>query len=296
MKNLALCVLGCAVVVLVGAAAVEEEKAQNDQTERSNLDKRTVLTPRGWSQIIGRSFQFVPKPMTWAEAEKNCQSIGGNLASVHNTYEYHEIQRLITTATHEYKATWIGGSDAQQEGTWLWSNGRSLQYTNWCPRQPDNFRGTQHCIQINYGAQKCWDDVDCHIKRPSVCVKRRCLLLERSNLDKRTKYCQSIGANLASVHSAQEHKSLQKLISQATGYDKEAWIGGSDAQERGAWFWSDGSSFRYTYWCRGEPNNSYGRQHCLQMNQGASNCWGDFECYGYRASIYEKKRRPWLRG
>ncbi|XP_067381270.1 ladderlectin-like [Channa argus] len=177
MKILAVCVLGCAVVVLVGAAAVEEEKAQNDQTERSNLDKRTVV--HGWTQINGRYFRFFPTPRTWAQAEK---------------------------------------------------------------------------------------------------------------------YCQSIGANLASVHSAQEHKSLQKLISQATGYNKEAWIGGSDAEERGAWFWSDGSSFQYTYWCGGEPNNSQGVQHCLQMNQGASNCWGDFECYGYRASICEMKRRPWLRG
>ncbi|XP_067381254.1 ladderlectin-like [Channa argus] len=174
MKILAVCVLGCAVVVLVGAAAVEEEKAQNDQTERRNLNKRTVLSLHGWSRINGRYFHFVPKPMTWAQAEKNCQSIGANLASVHNTYEYHEIQRLITTATHEYKETWIGGSDAQQEGTWLWSDGRSLQYTNWAPGEPNNIHGRQHCLQMNHGAQKSWDDIECHVQRPSVCEKRSC--------------------------------------------------------------------------------------------------------------------------
>ncbi|XP_067381257.1 ladderlectin-like isoform X2 [Channa argus] len=114
MKILAMCVLGCAVVVLVGAAAVEEEKAQNDQTERNNLDKRYTLYHRGWSRINGRDFFYVRSPMTWYQAEKYCQSIGANLASVHNALEHRWLQKLIFVATHYYKEAWIGGSDAQQ--------------------------------------------------------------------------------------------------------------------------------------------------------------------------------------
>ncbi|XP_067381258.1 ladderlectin-like isoform X1 [Channa argus] len=174
MKILAVCVLGCAVVVLVGAAAVEEEKAQNDQTGINNLDKRYTLYHRGWSRINGRDFFFVPSLMTWYQAEKYCQSIGANLASVHNALEHRWLQKLIFVATHYYKEAWIGGSDAQQKGIWFWSDGSRFRYTYWCRGEPNNSYGRQHCLQINQGAHNCWGDLQCYTRRPSICVKKRC--------------------------------------------------------------------------------------------------------------------------
>ncbi|XP_039677804.1 galactose-specific lectin nattectin-like [Perca fluviatilis] len=88
--------------------------------------------------------------MTWAKAERNCQSLGGNLASVHNIFEYREIQRIMaTTLSIEYKEAWLGGSDAQEDGVWLWSDSSLFSYQNWCPGQPDNTH--QHCLQMNFG-------------------------------------------------------------------------------------------------------------------------------------------------
>lgn len=46
--------------------------------------------------------------------KKNCLVMGANLASVHSSTEYHGIQHLIVTASHDYQETWIGGSDAQE--------------------------------------------------------------------------------------------------------------------------------------------------------------------------------------
>ena len=39
--------------------------------------------------------------------------MNANLASVHNMHDYHEIQKLIMSASYEFKPSWIGGSDAQ---------------------------------------------------------------------------------------------------------------------------------------------------------------------------------------
>uniref|UniRef100_A0A3B3Z4F7 C-type lectin domain-containing protein n=1 Tax=Poecilia mexicana TaxID=48701 RepID=A0A3B3Z4F7_9TELE len=92
--------------------------------------------------------------MTWANAEKNCLSMGANLASVRNAYEYRRIQALIRAASRNSREAWLGGSDAQQERTWLWSDGSPMRYTNWCPGEPNNGGGSQHCLQMNYSGKE----------------------------------------------------------------------------------------------------------------------------------------------
>ncbi|XP_031158482.1 ladderlectin-like [Sander lucioperca] len=171
MKTLTVFALVCVMTALTGAAAVPEEKADKDQTAE---DKRFIRggCSGGWSTFNDRCFFYVPRRMTWAKAEKNCESLGGNLASVHNIMEYHNLQRLIMTNSHEYKETWIGGTDAQKEKQWIWSDGTPFHYSNWCRGEPNNLGGRQNCLQINVGAQKCWDDLQCDSQRPSVCAKK----------------------------------------------------------------------------------------------------------------------------
>ncbi|XP_015257803.1 PREDICTED: ladderlectin-like [Cyprinodon variegatus] len=103
---------------------------------------------------------------------RHCMSMGGHLASVHNLREYHQIQHVIRTASYGSNPAWIGGSNAQKTSIWLWSDGSQFHYTNWCPGEPNNCRGNQHCLQMNYSASKCWDDLGCWLRLPSVCAKK----------------------------------------------------------------------------------------------------------------------------
>ncbi|XP_039677497.1 galactose-specific lectin nattectin-like [Perca fluviatilis] len=176
MNVLIVSLLVCALMALTTAAAVPEaEPGQKTgplvQEGKSHIVKRSSSCPGGWTAYNGRCFLYVPTAMTWARAERNCQSLGGNLASVHNVHEYHEIQRLIVKTSYEYKMAWIGGSDAEEKGTWLWSDGSRFSYANWCRGQPDNYRGSQQCIQMNFGEGKCWDDAKCSVRHPFVCSK-----------------------------------------------------------------------------------------------------------------------------
>ncbi|XP_033465526.2 ladderlectin-like [Epinephelus lanceolatus] len=171
MKMLIVSALVCAMVVLTRAAAPPEETPQ-DETE-SRLVKRWTACPSVWSEYGGHCYLYVPTPMSWARAERNCQSLGGNLASVHNIQEYQAIQDVIFRATHSTTLTWIGGSDAQEEHYWLWSDGTSFSYQRWCHGQPTNYGGTEHCLQMNFSDQKCWNDEICSNNFPSVCVRKR---------------------------------------------------------------------------------------------------------------------------
>uniref|UniRef100_UPI0037E8953D type-2 ice-structuring protein-like n=1 Tax=Semicossyphus pulcher TaxID=241346 RepID=UPI0037E8953D len=160
--------LVCAMMALTTATALAEVKAAQDQGGERDLVKRTNV----WVKINGRLFRYFPTSVTWAEAEKNCQSAGGNLASVHSVDEYHAIQILILRSSHAHNAAWIGGTDAHHEGVWLWTDGSRFTYTNWCQGEPYNARWKQHCLQMNYGSAKCWDDYWCTSRRPFVCAKK----------------------------------------------------------------------------------------------------------------------------
>uniref|UniRef100_A0A3P9DIB5 C-type lectin domain-containing protein n=1 Tax=Maylandia zebra TaxID=106582 RepID=A0A3P9DIB5_9CICH len=129
---------------------------------------RSPCCPGGWTKYGHRCFFFNSTVASWADAEKLLVH-GANLASVHSIREYQKIQRL--TAHYGYPQIWIGGTDAPQEGIWLWSDGTSFHYSHWCPGEPNNFHN-QHCIQMNYGGSKCWDDVWCDAHLPSVCAKK----------------------------------------------------------------------------------------------------------------------------
>ncbi|XP_063318499.1 ladderlectin-like [Pelmatolapia mariae] len=172
MKMFPVCVFVCAVMILTHAAVLPGGGTATNQTAKSHLVKRSSDCPGGWTPLSGRCFFYVPRRMTWAKAERNCVFMGANLASVHSSTEYHGIQHLIVIASHDYQETWIGGSDAQEENAWFWTDGTAFRYSNWCRGEPNNFSRNQHCLQINHSGSKCWDDIACKEHRPSVCVKK----------------------------------------------------------------------------------------------------------------------------
>ncbi|XP_015260825.1 PREDICTED: ladderlectin-like [Cyprinodon variegatus] len=137
-----------------------------------DLVQRSASCHSGWSQYNGNCYHYVSMPMDWASAERHCMSMGGHLASVHNSKEYHQIQHVIREASYGSNRAWIGASNAQKSSIWFWSDGSQFHYTNWCPGEPNNSLGNQHCVQMNFSASKCWDDVGCWYGRPSVCAKK----------------------------------------------------------------------------------------------------------------------------
>uniref|UniRef100_A0A3Q2U6V3 Galactose-specific lectin nattectin-like n=1 Tax=Fundulus heteroclitus TaxID=8078 RepID=A0A3Q2U6V3_FUNHE len=154
---------------IVGLLTVKAAPALGDSHE----DAAPVCSPPcppGWTQFGSRCFIFHYQARTWSDAEKFCIAIGGNLASIHSSDENTFISEMIKRETGSTRDTWIGGYDAVTEKTWLWSDGSSFQFVNWYNNQPDNYRGTQHCLEINYGGDY-WNDMPCTSSMPFVCAK-----------------------------------------------------------------------------------------------------------------------------
>ncbi|XP_056303014.1 ladderlectin-like isoform X1 [Danio aesculapii] len=129
-----------------------------------NADDRSRC-PRDWRKSGSRCFKFFSRSVNWVTAERNCQSLGGNLASVHNQVENDLLLSLVPGSTR----CWIGGHDGEQNGQWLWSDGSSFGYTNWCSGEPSS--GSEHCLEINWTSNRCWNNVGCSSTMGYLCAK-----------------------------------------------------------------------------------------------------------------------------
>lgn len=73
----------------------------------------------------------------------------------------------------------IGGSDLQTEGTFLWEHsgvlvnlhGSGLFYDWMSTNQPDNGNGNQHCMVLAGRYGHMWSDMQCTVARAFICEK-----------------------------------------------------------------------------------------------------------------------------
>ncbi|XP_077057538.1 ladderlectin-like [Siphateles boraxobius] len=122
--------------------------------------------PLEWTDFGLRCYKYFSQSVTWITAERNCQSLGGNLASVHDQPENDFLLSLLPSSTR----TWVGAHDGEQDGEWLWSDGTVYDYTNWCSGEPNNAVVPENCLEINWTFNRCWNDAPCSTSMNYICV------------------------------------------------------------------------------------------------------------------------------
>ena len=58
------------------------------------------------------------------------------------------------------KEFWLGLTDVETEGTFLWEDGSNLAYENWNATQPNNYGG-QDCGHVMITRLRTWNDDSC---------------------------------------------------------------------------------------------------------------------------------------
>jgi hypothetical protein len=236
----------------------------------------------------GHKYWFCENDRKWQEARDRCTAIAGDLVTiddqVENEFVYSNMMRM--NGFCGFEQAWIGANDIDDEGEWIWaSSGEQFWsggsygspvgdlYSNWEPWQP----GYDDCARMTI-INENWEVDKCTDKNPYICeleqvpdqsapesdstlgtfdgVKYYFCENERTFDDARQR-CQSVGADLVTIESAQEDDWLMNFI------DEQAWIGASDQAVDGDWkwlwndqlFWSNGAavSNAYTHWEVGYP-------------------------------------------
>uniref|UniRef100_A0A3B3IE10 C-type lectin domain-containing protein n=1 Tax=Oryzias latipes TaxID=8090 RepID=A0A3B3IE10_ORYLA len=109
----------------------------------------------------GTAIGAVATPMTWGDAELHCVSQNANLVSVHRLEVDAFVTMLIRNFDHAEAPTWIGLSDAEKEGGWLWSDGSKVNFQTSVPEEPNNQNGNKNCVTTNCGTTKEWNGIPC---------------------------------------------------------------------------------------------------------------------------------------
>nr|XP_006824162.1 PREDICTED: aggrecan core protein-like [Saccoglossus kowalevskii] len=107
---------------------------------------------------------------TWESSEQLCENVGAVLASLYTSkisdgVIQFIIDRNLDDGTISY---WIGLNDISEEGSFEWLNGDPYGYTNWAPRNPDNWRN-QDCGQLWTSRNFQWDDDICSNDNGYIC-------------------------------------------------------------------------------------------------------------------------------
>jgi hypothetical protein len=87
---------------------------------------------------FGGNNYFVISDNSWTLAEAEAISLGGHLVTINSLAE-----NIFLNTTFPDAGRWIGFNDSLVEGTFVWSSGEAVTYTNWNVGEPSNSGGNE---------------------------------------------------------------------------------------------------------------------------------------------------------
>nr|XP_019930721.2 perlucin [Crassostrea gigas] len=130
--------------------------------------------PHGWTRRDSSCYLFVTHVANdWTESEFFCRLLHSNLAEIETQEEGTFLQSQARIHTHENRDShgfWIGGTDAVEEGKWIWiTSGHSFTYSHWAPGFPDDYHGNEDCLELFKDERFLWNDEKCDHRMSFIC-------------------------------------------------------------------------------------------------------------------------------
>ncbi|XP_033764206.1 brevican core protein-like [Pecten maximus] len=110
---------------------------------------------------------FVTSKYSWTDASSHCHRHGGRLVKIENLQKQNFVYNTLKALHWKEIRVWIGANDRASEGTWKWTDGSKLSYSNWHQGEGPSHSG----FLFNAGYEDCaimklddrgrWHDYDC---------------------------------------------------------------------------------------------------------------------------------------
>ena len=117
------------------------------------------ICEKDWFYFRGYCYRKVASCSSWSLSQGECAIQGANLPSIHSQEENVFIQSL-----HGGEKSWLGLTDINTEGKFVWTDGTRTDFHHWAKYQPNNVAGNQDCVHtlgFLQGHDYEWNDVNC---------------------------------------------------------------------------------------------------------------------------------------
>ncbi|XP_061760748.1 ladderlectin-like [Nerophis ophidion] len=121
--------------------------------------------PPGWTQVEGHCYIVQDDPRIFSDAERVCNTLGGNLASITDAVKNAVVTQLVRN--NGFRPAWIGLTDAVRERVYAWTDGSPFDFQNLLS---SSFFGD--CVYIFSSGR--WFSSSCFSRFPFVCGQEAC--------------------------------------------------------------------------------------------------------------------------
>nr|XP_056713078.1 macrophage mannose receptor 1-like [Euleptes europaea] len=262
--------------------------------ERHNSSVRSTVAPtspapqggcaEGWHLFNNKCFQIFgfneEERKNWSASRIACKNIGGNLATIPSK----SVQAFLTMHLKNVPDdSWIGLYDIVEEGLFLWSDGSTVNYTNWVNGAPSPpRRWSDHdfdCVTMIKNPEKWagnWKDRKCSMKYGYICQKNTdpeyshsgttipasgyihygnssYFFTKKATWEEVRKECHSKNSELLSILNPY---SQSFLWLQVLKHKEPMWIGLNSNVTNANYRWVTQWKMEYTNWAPGEPKEN----------------------------------------
>lgn len=100
--------------------------------------------PMEFSSIVHKNnkYIFYNTALSWEDANKWCEDIGGHLVTINDKDEWDAVSDLLKQANGA--RCWLGANS--KNGDWKWVTGEEITFDVWDSGQPDNAGGTEYYL------------------------------------------------------------------------------------------------------------------------------------------------------
>ncbi|XP_043244998.1 low affinity immunoglobulin epsilon Fc receptor-like [Amphibalanus amphitrite] len=128
--------------------------------------------PPDWKRHQDICYYVTRQNTTWIAAHHACSSVDrrARLASIHASSA--AFVKDFVKADSPEPSLWIGLARLTPGGSWSWSDGTPVDFTDWASGQPENVGGVEDCAHVGprtWSLERQWHDNSCNREFPSVC-------------------------------------------------------------------------------------------------------------------------------
>ena len=137
------------------------------------LQEANIICKDPWIIFGDSCYLMSSEAMTWNDAQRFCNTKEGHLIEIDNIIER---DFLVQTCKVRLDGIWVGGTDQETEGTFVWkTNKKTVQSDYFAPGEPNNSGGHEDCTQLYCHGERVGklNDGTCEVKLNFVCEKSK---------------------------------------------------------------------------------------------------------------------------